>query len=131
MTQNRIPIYGSFSRPANPDEGLKELTNGLLNWQGGNITIEFETKEFTAVCPTTGQPDFYSIHISYVPNHKYIESKCMKFYLWSFRDYGIHAEYLADKIANDLYLAISPKSIEVKCEQFPRGGLGLVATARK
>lgn len=126
-----IPIHGSMQRPENPGEGFKELTAGALKWKGGDIAIEYETDEFTSVCPTTSQPDFNTVSISYVPDKLYIESKTMKFYLWSFRNYGIHCEYLADKIANDVMEAIKAKSVKVTVNQKARGGLKLKAVSTR
>jgi 7-cyano-7-deazaguanine reductase len=123
-----IPVYGSMTRPANPQEGIAELKEQLLLWSGQEIEISFESNEFTSVCPKTGQPDFNRIKIEYTPNEHYIESKAMKFYLWSFRDFGIHCEHLADKIAKDLFDVVHPKRIKVTIFQNPRGGVSLVAS---
>jgi len=125
--KTKIPSYGSIPRPKNPEEGINELANNLLPWNNGDISIKYHTDEFTSVCPTTGQPDFNSIEITYSPSDKYIESKAMKFYLWSFREYGIHCEHLANKIAEDIFKCIRCKKVEVIVIQKPRGGLGLVA----
>jgi 7-cyano-7-deazaguanine reductase len=123
----KIPVYGSIARPASVEEGLKELVEGLLPWNKGDIEVEYSTDEFTSVCPTTGQPDFCTVKILYVPSDRYIESKRMKFYLWAFREYGIHCESLAHKIASDLYSAIAVKYIKVSVIQKARGGLMLTA----
>ena len=120
-----IPVYGSIRRPENPEEGIKEIEEGLIEWTGNPILITYETDEFTSVCPKTGQPDFNHIFVSYIPTDKYIESKCMKFYLWSFRDYGIHCEHLANKIAEDLKRVTKAKYVRVECNQKARGGLKL------
>lgn len=122
-----IPVYGNISRPSGPDEGLAELIDGMLDWSGGDIEITYETSEFTSVCPTTGQPDFGSVKITYRPDKKYIESKHMKFYLWSFRDFGIHCEHLAERIANDVHKATEARSVRVEVCQNARGGLTLRA----
>lgn len=123
----KIPIYGSMQRPGDPDDGLAELRDGMLEWQGGDIEISYETSEFTSVCPSTGQPDFSTVKIVYRPDKLYIESKHMKFYLWSFRDHGIHCEYLAERIANDICCAAAVKSVRVEVSQNARGGLSLRA----
>ena len=98
---NRIPVYGSMSRPANPGEGIREISRGKIPWDKGEIQIEFSTDELTAVCPSTGQPDYYQATIRYFPAEAYIESKTMKFYLWSFREFGIiPPEYLGRNKSN-------------------------------
>lgn len=131
MTQKRIPIHGSMTRPNHPDEGIEELKNGILDWHGDEIEITYSTDEFTSVCPTTQQPDFNKISILYVPNKKYIESKTMKFYLWSFRDFGIHCEYLADTISRDIMEVTDAKFVQVVVDQKPRGGIALKAVSHK
>ncbi len=124
----KIPVYGSMKRPADVEEGLLELKEGLLEWNKGDILVEYETEEFTSVCPTTGQPDFMKMFITYMPDQKYIESKNMKFYMWSFREHGVHCEHLADMIAKDIMSVTECKYIKVVAEQKPRGGLKLTST---
>jgi 7-cyano-7-deazaguanine reductase len=118
-----------MSRPENPKEGLSELTTGRLQWpknaKNTYSKITFKSEEFTAVCPTTGQPDFYRATVIYQPKDFYLESKTIKFYLWSFRDAGFHCEKLAIKMAEDINEAITPKSVSVILEQLPRGGIGI------
>lgn len=126
--RRRVPVYGSITRPACPDEGLAELKAGMLEWRGGDIEITYETSEFTCVCPTTGQPDYGTVRVTYRPDKRYIESKHMKFYLWSFRDYGIHCEYLAERIAGDIFGATDALFVRVEVTQNARGGLSLRAT---
>lgn len=125
--EKRIPIHGSMSRPSSPEEGLEEMSLNKVKWSGGNITISIVTDEFTSVCPTTGQPDFNTIQISYKPTAYYLESKTIKFYLWSFRDHGAHCETLAKKIAEDMKQAINAEWVEVVVNQFPRGGLKIIS----
>lgn len=117
-----------MTRPGHPDEGLAEMEKGRIDWPGGDIEILISTSEFTSVCPTTGQPDFNTVEISYVPSAYYLESKTVKFYLWSFREYGAHCETLAKKIAEDINAAIEPKSVTAVIRQSPRGGLAIVST---
>jgi len=125
--EKRIPVYGSMSRPNHPDEGIEEVRNGRIEWNKGEIEITYVSDEFTSVCPKTGQPDFNKVIIKYIPDMYYIESKTMKFYLWAFRDYGIHCEKLAVKIAEDIKSSIECHSVTVVIEQKPRGGVGLTA----
>ena len=79
------------------------------------------------VCPTTGQPDFNTITIKYKPVDYYLESKTVKFYLWSFRDHGAHCETLSKKIAHDIAESIDCNWVEVIVNQFPRGGLKIIS----
>ncbi len=126
-----LPVYGSFKRPEDPSEGIKELEEGRVVWPGGDLEIEMVTEEFTSICPKTGQPDFYKINVKYVPVGWYIESKTMKFYLWAFRDQGYHCETLTKKICEDLFQAISPESMEVMLTQSPRGGISIISKYKK
>ena len=87
--------------------------------------VRLTTKELQAVCPVTGQPDIYECVIEYEPKGAVIETKSLKFYLWQFRDVGIFAEDLADRIASDLFQAVSPAWIRVSLTQNVRGGIVL------
>jgi len=88
-----------------------------------------EATEFTALCPRTGQPDFGAVTVEYVPRDKCIESKSLKYYLWSYRNEGVFCETLAAQIADDIVYAIDPKVVEVEVTQNIRGGIGIVASA--
>jgi len=131
MSSKKIPIYGSIERPSNPEEGINAVADGKINWGKGDIKIRFVTNEFTSVCPSTGQPDFNTVKITYIPKKFYIESKTMKFYLWSFREFGIHCEKLAVKIADDIKNAIDCRYVKVTVVQKPRGGVKLISEAER
>lgn len=123
-----LPRSGPMPRPQSVNEGrevLKEEAFDAPNVQ--NIT--FRALEFTAVCPKTGQPDFGQVEISYTPRHKCIESKSLKFYLWSYRDHGAFCESLAAQIADDIMWAIEAASVKVVVTQTPRGGIELMTEA--
>ena len=85
--------------------------------------IEFECPEFTCLCPKTGQPDFATISISYVPDVECVELKSLKLYLWSFRDEGHFHEAVTNQILDDLVAKISPRSMTVEGDFFVRGGV--------
>jgi 7-cyano-7-deazaguanine reductase len=85
--------------------------------------VRIETEEFTCVCPMTGQPDFATIVIVYVPDAWIVELKSLKLYLWSYRQEGIFHEAAANKILDDLVGTIQPKKIEVAADFSVRGGL--------
>ncbi len=87
--------------------------------------VKFNCPEFTSVCPITGQPDFASIYIAYVPNQKMIESKSLKLYLFSFRNHGGFHEDCVNLIMKDLIALIDPKYIEVWGKFTPRGGISI------
>lgn len=89
-----------------------------------SLSIEIETQEFTSLCPLTGQPDFATIKIKYVPHAWCVESKSLKLYLGSFRQHGAFHETCITKIGLDLHsLLDDPNFLEVKGEFTPRGGI--------
>ena len=87
--------------------------------------VKFNCPEFTSLCPITGQPDFATIYISYVPDQKLVESKSLKLDLFSFRNHGDFHEDCINIIMNDLVRLLDPKYIEVWGKFLPRGGLSI------
>lgn len=85
--------------------------------------IHFECPEFTCLCPKTGQPDFASFEIVYVPDKLCIELKSLKLYLWSFRDEGHFHEAVTNRILSDMVSAVSPRKMEIVGEFNVRGGI--------
>jgi len=85
--------------------------------------IQFECPEFTCLCPMTGQPDFATVLIDYVPDQLCVELKSLKLYLWSYRDEGAFHEAVTNKICDDLVAAIAPRSITVTGKFWVRGGI--------
>ena len=92
--------------------------------------ISFECPEFTCLCPMTGQPDFATIRIRYVPGELCVELKSLKLYLWSFRDEGHYHEAVTNQILDDMVAAIEPKFAEVVGDFYVRGGIHTVVTVR-
>lgn len=90
--------------------------------------ISMECPEFTCVCPRTGQPDFATIRIKYVPALHCVELKSVKLYLWSYRDQGAFHEAVVNKILDDLVQACQPKSLTVVGDFNVRGGIHTVVT---
>lgn len=85
--------------------------------------IEIVQPEFTSVCPRTGQPDFGTITICYVPAARCVELKSLKFYLQSYRNEGIFYEDVTNVILDDLVEVLKPKRMEITSEWTPRGGI--------
>ena len=92
-------------------------------------TVELSTNEFTCLCPATGQPDFATINIKYVPGKKIVESKSLKMYLWSYRNEGCFHEHAVNKILDDLVKAMEPKWCEVEGVFNARGGISIKVNA--
>ncbi len=93
--------------------------------QGNDYWVKFNCPEFTSLCPITGQPDFATIYISYIPDIKMVESKSLKLYLFSFRNHGGFHEDCVNVIMKDLIKVMDPRYIEVWGKFTPRGGISI------
>ena len=91
--------------------------------------VTLRCPEFTTLCPITGQPDFATMLINYIPNKRMVESKSLKLYLFSFRNHGDFHEDVTNVIMNDLVELMQPKYIEVKGLFVPRGGIAILPFA--
>jgi 7-cyano-7-deazaguanine reductase len=91
--------------------------------------ISFDCPEFTCLCPRTGQPDFATIRITYVPDRLCLELKSLKLYLWSYRDQGAFHEAVTNKILDDLVALLAPRRMTVVGDFYVRGGIHTVVTA--
>lgn len=92
--------------------------------------IEHVAPEFTSVCPKTGQPDFGTIRLIYVPDATCVELKSYKFYLQSFRTRGIFYEDVTNRILDDLVALLQPRRMEIITQWTPRGGLHSIIRAK-
>ena len=109
-----------------PSEYSAELLETFDNKHPDNdYFVKFNCPEFTSLCPITGQPDFATIYISYVPDIKMVESKSLKLYLFSFRNHGDFHEDVVNVIMKDLIRLMNPKYIEVWGKFLPRGGISI------
>lgn len=125
-----IPTSGPLPTPSNPDEARDVLKNAAFDAPNVQLIV-MEATEFTALCPRTGQPDYGSVTIEYTPKELCIESKALKYYLWSFRNEGAFCESIAGRIADDIVYAIDPAGVRVEVTQNIRGGIGIVARATR
>lgn len=91
--------------------------------------IRFECPEFTTLCPKTGQPDFATLRIRYVPNELCVELKSLKLYLWSFRDEGHFHEAVTNRVLDDLIALLAPRRMTVVGEFNVRGGIHTIVEA--
>jgi 7-cyano-7-deazaguanine reductase len=124
----KLPASGPLPRPASPAEA-RDVLKGE-SFAAPNVqVVRLEALEFTSICPKTGQPDFGRVIIEYEPGKRCIESRALKYYLWSYRNEGAFCESLAAQIAADVVYAIKPKSVRVDVMQNVRGGITLMATA--
>ena len=88
-----------------------------------DYTIRIRTPEFTCLCPKTGQPDFATLQLEYVPDQACVELKSWKLYVWSFRDEGAFHEDVSNRILNDLVKACQPRFMRLHAEFNVRGGV--------
>jgi 7-cyano-7-deazaguanine reductase len=91
--------------------------------------IRFETHEFTCLCPKTGQPDFATVRVEYMPDRLCVELKSWKLYLWSYRDEGAFHEAVINRILDDLVAAVHPRRARVEGDFNIRGGIHTTVVA--
>ncbi|MBI4510335.1 MAG: NADPH-dependent 7-cyano-7-deazaguanine reductase QueF [Deltaproteobacteria bacterium] len=112
--------------PSQPSKTLETFPNPCPH---RDYEISFECPEFTCVCPRTGQPDFGSIRIQYIPDSLCVELKSLKLYLWSYRQEGAFHEAVTNQILDDLVAAVRPRRMKVVGDFNVRGGIHTVVIA--
>ena len=115
-----------LGRGAKPAKKLETFPN---HHPGRDFIVTLHTEEFTCVCPATGQPDFASLTIQYIPDRKILESKSLKVYLWSFRNQGAFHEHVTNAILDDLVKVLAPRWCKVMAEFDVRGGISITVEA--
>ena len=103
-----------------PSKNLETFANPQPERQ---YTIRMRIPEFTCLCPKTGQPDFATLHLEYVPDRACVELKSLKLYVWSFRNEGAFHEAVTNRILDDLVAATQPRFMRVTAEFGVRGGI--------
>ena len=112
-----------------PSKPSKELETFVNPNPDRDYTIHIRAPEFTCLCPKTGQPDFATINIDYVPAETCIELKSLKMYIWSFRDEGAFHEAVTNRILDDLVAACHPRYMRITAEFYVRGGITTTVVA--
>ena len=112
--------------PSRPSRALEAVPNPH---PGRDYEVRCETPEFTCVCPRTGQPDFATVTVTYVPDQAIVELKSLKLYLWSYRDEGAFHEDVTNCILDDLVACIAPQRMTVHTDWLVRGGIHTTVTA--
>ncbi|MDX1609633.1 MAG: preQ(1) synthase [Halofilum sp. (in: g-proteobacteria)] len=112
--------------PTEPSKTLETFDNPE---PGRDYTIRMTLPEFTCLCPKTGQPDFATLELEYVPERLCLELKALKLYIWSFRDEGHFHEDVTNRICNDLVAACAPRFLRLTGEFNVRGGIWTTVTA--
>ena len=117
MPSQPAPTVETFSNPA-PQQ---------------DYTIRMRIPEFTCLCPLTGQPDFATLLLAYVPDRRCVELKSLKLYIWSFRDRGVFHEAVTNEIAGHLAETLSPRYLRLEARFRVRGGIttGIVVERRQ
>jgi 7-cyano-7-deazaguanine reductase len=112
---------GEMNYPQTPDASILETFKNSNPQR--DYWINFETDEFTSLCPITGQPDFARITIEYIPDELCVESKSLKLFLFSFRNEGSFYEDVTNRIYTDLFELLKPRQLIVIGEFTARGGI--------
>ena len=109
---------------------LRDILETFDNeYPGRDYTVRIVCPEFTSVCPRTGQPDFGTISITYVPDSRCVELKSLKLYLQGFRNEGIFYENVTNRILDDLVAVLAPRQMTLEATFTPRGGIATTVTA--
>ncbi len=106
--------------PTRPSKALEAVPNPH---QDRDYEVAMTIPEFTCLCPLTGQPDFATIRLRYVPDELLLELKSVKTYIWSYRDQGAFHEDVTNRILNDVVAATRPRWVEVVGDFNVRGGI--------
>ena len=116
--------------PSSPSKTLETFPNPT---PGRDYHIHIEAPEFTCLCPLTGQPDFATLVLDYIPDRKNLELKALKLYLWSFRDEGAFHEAVTNRILDEMVKATRPRFMRLTARWYVRGGIytTVVAEHRK
>ncbi|MDK4683744.1 preQ(1) synthase [Kingella negevensis] len=126
---NGVTLLGN-QKTQYPTDYAPEMLESFDNKHPTNdYFVKFVCPEFTSLCPITGQPDFATITIRYIPDVKMVESKSLKLYLFSFRNHGDFHEDCVNIIMKDLIKLMNPKYIEVYGDFTPRGGISIMPFA--
>ncbi len=115
--------------PPNDPPRSDQLETFPNQYPDREYTVEIVCPEFTSLCPKTGQPDFGTITITYVPGPLVVELKSLKLYLQNYRNLGIFYEVLVNRMLDDFVQASQPRRCTVVASMTPRGGIHSVLTA--
>src|SRR4030065_685925 len=112
--------------PTQPSKQLETFANPNPE---RDYTIEISMPEFTCLCPKTGQPDFATLYLDYIPDRKCVELKSLKLYIWASRSGGPFHEAVTNQILGDLVAATAPRYMRLRAEFYVRGGVFTTVTA--
>ena len=110
-----------------PDDTVQTFPNPA---PARDYRVHIEIPEFTCLCPLTGQPDFATLVLDYVPDRKNLELKSLKLYAWSYRDQGVFHEAVTNRILDDLVAAARPRFMRLTARWYVRGGIFTTVVAQ-
>jgi 7-cyano-7-deazaguanine reductase len=114
--------------PSQPTGALETFANPAADF---DYTIRMQIPEFTCLCPRTGQPDFATLDLEYVPDRLCVELKSLKLYIWSFRDRGVFHEAVTNEIAAHLDETLRPRFLRLTARFNVRGGISTTVVAER
>jgi 7-cyano-7-deazaguanine reductase len=106
--------------PSRPAKSLQTFPNPAPQ---RDFRIHMEIPEFTCLCPMTGQPDFATLELDFVPDRRCVELKSLKLYVWSYRNQGAYHEAVTNRIVDDIVRAIQPRFLRLSARFYVRGGI--------
>jgi 7-cyano-7-deazaguanine reductase len=119
--------FNRFVSPVNPEQPMPKRPRRLETFPNPqparDYRVHMEISEFTCLCPKTGQPDFATLLLDYIPERLCVELKSLKLYIWSYRDRGAFHEAVTNAILDDLVRAIAPRYLRLEARFFVRGGI--------
>jgi 7-cyano-7-deazaguanine reductase len=130
MSKSKLKLLGRSEHrlPQSPDEATLETFPNRA--PGRNYRVTLSAPEFSSICPVTGQPDFALLEIVYAPGKLCLETKSLKFYLASYRNFPAFNESVVNRILDDLVKACAPRQMLVRGKFGARGGIQLTCEAR-
>ena len=114
-----------------PESAIEAEILETFPYEGERQLIRYETKEFSAVCPFSGLPDYARIVIEYIPEIKIIELKSLKYYIGSYRQVGIYQEHATNRLFADLWRVIDPQYLKIETQYNTRGGIDAICMIEK
>jgi 7-cyano-7-deazaguanine reductase len=114
--------------PSHPAKSLETFPNPTPS---RDYLIHMEIPEFTCLCPKTGQPDFATLYLDYIPDKRCVELKSLKGYVWSYRDEGAFHEAVTNRILDDLAKATRPRFMRLTAKFYVRGGIFTTVVAEQ
>jgi 7-cyano-7-deazaguanine reductase len=120
--------FNRFGSRVNPEDAMPTRPNRRLQsfpnpQPARDYRVHMEIPEFTCLCPKTGQPDFATLSLDYIPDQRCVELKSLKLYIWSYRDRGAFHEAVTNQILDDLVAAIAPRYMRLEARFYVRGGI--------